>query len=80
MDQPDDDISLPELLYWVERASWMALVMCPIIWWLQGPSVSTDQFVVRTSLIVISAAVAAGFRIRAWWLKRHPPPTPAETN
>jgi len=69
--------SLDEFLYWTKRASWMALVITPVIWWLQGPSVSTDQFVVRTSLIVIAAAVALGFRVRAIWKKRRPPESPA---
>lgn len=65
-DEPTDDLDLEEVLGWAEFCAWSALVMTPIVWWLQGPSVSTDQFVVRTSLIVISAVVGVGLRVRAW--------------
>lgn len=66
----NDEIDLEEGLGWAEFCAWSALVMTPIIWWLQGPSVSTDQFVVRTSLVVISGVVAIGLRVRALVLKR----------
>lgn len=62
---PDDDISLTELRVWGEFGAWCAFVMAPIIWWLQGASVSTDQFVVRTGLIAISFLVGLGLRIWA---------------
>ena len=62
----DDELDLHEILGWAEFCAWAALVMTPIIWWLQGPSVSTDQFVVRTGLVVISATVAVG--LRGWTL------------
>ncbi len=65
-DRETDDIDVDELLGWAEFGSWSALVMTPIIWWLQGPSVSTDQFVVRTSLLVISAATGVVLRTRTW--------------
>ena len=63
--QGEDELRLNELLAWAEFCAWSALVMTPIIWSLQGPSVSTDQFVVRTSLIVVSALVGVGLRVRA---------------
>jgi hypothetical protein len=66
----NDDMSLEEGLGWAEFCAWSALVMTPIIWWLQGPSVSTDQYVVRTSLVVISAVAAIGLRIRKLVVKR----------
>lgn len=61
-----DSLEMDEVLYWAEFCAWSALVMTPIICWLQGPSVSTDQFVVRTGLVVISAGVATG--LRGWGL------------
>ena len=48
-----------------EFVAWSAFVMAPIIWCLQGPSVSTDQFLFRSSLIAASAVVAAGMRVMA---------------
>jgi hypothetical protein len=53
-----------------EQAAWAALIMTPVIWWLQGPSVSWDQFVVRTSVVVLSALLAVGLRTRAVVLGR----------
>jgi hypothetical protein len=69
-EEPADDLDVEEVLGWAEFCAWAALVMTPIIWWLQGPSVSTDQFVVRTALVVISAVVGTGLRIRAWVCRR----------
>ena len=63
-DQEAASLEISEILYWAEFCAWSALVMTPIIWWLQGPSVSTDQFVVRTGLVVISAC--AGVGLRGW--------------
>ena len=69
-DQKSDSLDVVEIRHWAEFCAWSALVMTPIIWWLQGPSVSTDQFVVRTGLIVISASVAIALRGQAL-LQRH---------
>lgn len=62
----EDELSVSEIRGWAEFSAWSALVMTPIIWWLQGPSVSTDQFVVRTGLVVLSFVVATGLRIWAY--------------
>jgi hypothetical protein len=65
LEASEDDISITELRVWDEFGAWCAVVMTPVIWWLQGPSVSTDQFVVRTGLIVISLLTGVGLRIWA---------------
>lgn len=65
LDGRDDEISVEEFLGWAEFCAWSALVMTPIIWWLQGESVSQDQFVVRCSLVVISAVAGVGLRAYA---------------
>jgi hypothetical protein len=54
------------ILGWIEFCAWAGLLMTPTIWWLQGPSVSTDQFVVRTVLVSLVATTGVGLRIRAW--------------
>jgi hypothetical protein len=61
-----DELTLAELLGWSEFCAWTALVIAPIIYWLQGESVSHDQFVVRTGLVALSAAGAIGLRGWAW--------------
>ena len=71
-EHPEDDLDPTEMRIWIEFGAWCAFVMAPIIWWLQGPSVSTDQFVVRTSLVVISFVVGVGMRI---WAIVQPYPT-----
>jgi GT2 family glycosyltransferase len=65
------DISIEELLYWGEFCAWCALVLVPLLWWFNGPSVSTDQFYVRSrsGLLVISAVTAIGLRLGKWWVR-----------
>ena len=59
----EEEIDVAEMVYWIEFGAWSAVVMTPMIWWLQGPSVSTDQFVMRTGLVVVSAVTAISLRI-----------------
>ena len=61
--------SSAELCASMEFGCWSALVMAPVIYWLQGPSVSIDQQVVRTALIVIAATGAICLRARALWCR-----------
>jgi hypothetical protein len=58
----DDDISLDELLPWLEFGCWTALVLAPILYYVNGPSVSSDQAVVRTGLVIVAALSAAMLR------------------
>ena len=64
-----EEIDIRELFGWAEFCAWSALVMTPIVWWLQGPSVSNDQFVVRTGMVVLSAVAAVGLRFWAIFSK-----------
>lgn len=56
-EQPVDPWSLAEF------CCWTAVFLAPILTWVNGPSVSTDQFVMRT--IVFSLAVCGAFSLRA---------------
>jgi hypothetical protein len=69
-DHSSNDWDPQEIVGWAEFCSWSALVMTPIIWWLQGPSVSTEQFVVRTALVVIAASASVVLRARVL-IRRH---------
>ncbi len=62
-DTPRDEIELGELLRWTEFSCWTAFALTPVIWWLQGPSVSKDQFVVRTALISLAGTGAIVLRL-----------------
>ena len=67
VDQSETDLNIPRLCGRVEVGCWTMLAMTPIIWWLQGPSVSTDQFAVRIGLVVVSAITGSGLRAWAWF-------------
>ena len=65
-----DDISLDELLPWLEFGCWTALVLAPFLYYVNGPSVSSDQAVVRTGLVIVAAVGAATLRFVNWRRKR----------
>ena len=58
----DEEITLEELLYWLEFGSWTTICLCPFLYYINGPSVSPDQAVVRTGLVVLSIVGAIGLR------------------
>lgn len=61
-----DDLSRAELLPWLEFGCWTALVLAPILYYVNGPSVSSDQAVVRTGLVIVAALGAALLRFVNW--------------
>lgn len=62
----EDDLSWAELLRWVEYGCWTALALFPMLYWVNGPTVSTDQYVMRTILIVVASVGAVGLRLWHW--------------
>lgn len=52
-----------EMRSWGEQLCWMVLAMTPVVWWLQGESVSNDQYAIRVTLLVLSAFGGITFRI-----------------
>ena len=58
----DEEISCAEIRYWIEFGSWTTLALAPFLYWVNGPAVSEDQFVVRTALVVLSGIGAVGLR------------------
>ncbi|MCL4205381.1 MAG: hypothetical protein KJ000_23105 [Pirellulaceae bacterium] len=66
----DAPLSNDELLGWIELACWTMLVLWPLLYWANGPAVSTDQLVMRTALLCASALAALALRIRRWCRKR----------
>lgn len=65
----NDELSLDELLPWLEFACWTALVLSPILYYVNGPSVSNDQALVRTGLVIVSAIGAIALRLVNWRLQ-----------
>ena len=68
--ETNDRIDVDGFLRWAETCAWAALVITPIIWGLQGESVSVDQFVARCTIVAISAAIGLLLRARAIFVAR----------
>jgi len=58
-------MSAAEIRGWAKFCCWTVLALAPFLYWMNGPSVSNDQFVVRTGLVVLSSLGAVGLRIFA---------------
>ena len=65
-DEPpgDEPLELEELLGWAEFACWTTLALAPFLYWVNGPAVSHDQFVVRSGLVTIVLVGAVSLRAR----------------
>jgi hypothetical protein len=62
----DRKLTPREIRGWAEFCCWTTLALAPLLYWVNGPAVSTDQFVTRTALIVIAAITAITLRLFAW--------------
>ena len=69
---PPDELTAAEILGWSEFACWTMLVLTPMLYYVNGPSVSTDQAVVRAALVVLSALGAVVLRVLNWRRARRP--------
>ncbi len=47
----------------IEFGCWVVLVLAPLLRLINGPAVSTDQFVVQVILVVAAAVGAIGLRV-----------------
>jgi hypothetical protein len=63
----DSDLNGKQLRDWLEIGSWTTLALAPFLYWVNGPAVSSDQFFVRTTLIVVAAVAAIALRLAAWF-------------
>lgn len=68
---PAEQLTTAEVLGWSEFACWTMLVLAPVLYYVNGPSVSTDQAVVRTALVVLSAMGAIVLRWINWRRSKH---------
>lgn len=62
-DVAEEELTTAEFLSWLEFGCWTMLVLAPLLYYVNGPSVSTDQFVVRTGLVVLSTLGAFALRL-----------------
>jgi hypothetical protein len=64
---PQRELTPKEVRGWAEFCCWTALALAPFLYWVNGPAVSRDQFVVRTALVSLAAIGAVGLRAYAWF-------------
>ena len=64
--QLEHELTTAEILGWAEFACWTALLLAPVLYYVNGPSVSTDQLVVRTVFVVLAACGAIVLRYLNW--------------
>jgi hypothetical protein len=58
--QPEEPVD-PWFL--AEFCCWTMVVLAPILTWVNGPAVSTDQYVVRVTVFVLALTGAIGIRV-----------------
>ena len=63
----DENANAPEQpvdpWFLAEFAAWTMAALAPLLTWVNGPAVSTDQYVVRTAVFVLALAAAIAMRI-----------------
>ncbi|HVA48853.1 MAG TPA: hypothetical protein VNH11_20975 [Pirellulales bacterium] len=64
--EQEHELTPREVRQWAEFCCWTTLALAPFLYWVNGPAVSTDQFVVRTALVALAAAGAGTLRLFAW--------------
>ncbi|HLN26332.1 MAG TPA: hypothetical protein VK395_01155 [Gemmataceae bacterium] len=71
-EQLDQRASLDAELSWqkvrsrLEFFSWTTLALVPFLYWINGPSVSADQAVVRVALVGSAVVGAISLRFYSW--------------
>jgi hypothetical protein len=73
-EKSDESLSPAEIVGWLEFGCWTMVVLSPFLYWVNGPAVSTDQFVVRTALVTLALTGGITIRVVKWFRgkKRHP--------
>jgi hypothetical protein len=55
-----------EILGWVELGCWTMVGLAPFLYWVNGPAVSTDQFVVPMGLVTVALVCGSAIRASKW--------------
>jgi hypothetical protein len=62
----DDTFQWREITPLLELACWFAVLLAPFLRWVNGPAVSSDQFVVQVSLVSLAIMGAISLRLYHW--------------
>jgi len=65
----DDELTWPEVIGWLEFGCWTTLALTPMLYFVNGPAVSTDQLVVRIGLVCVASLGAIALTGRRLFLK-----------
>jgi hypothetical protein len=57
--------TLRDALPAIEFCCWVVVFLAPFLRWVNGPAVTTDQFVVQCTLVSLALTGAVGLRIYA---------------
>jgi hypothetical protein len=58
-------VAAREVLGWVELGCWTMVGLAPLLYWVNGPAVSTDQLVVRSGLVGFALGGGLALRLAA---------------
>jgi hypothetical protein len=64
--EADGEVSRREIAPVIELGCCVVLLISPLIRWVNGPAVTTDQFVAQFSLVVLALFGAVGLRAHRW--------------
>ncbi len=68
-----EKLSWGQIMRTAELFCWFALFMIPLLYWISGAAVSTDQAWIRTSMIIVASVVvlsSATYRMWHRWQRR----------
>ncbi|MGI6416377.1 MAG: hypothetical protein ACOX1P_11970 [Thermoguttaceae bacterium] len=63
MNQPRKEPAPVDPWFLAEFSCWTMVVLAPILTWINGPSVSTDQFVVGTTVFCLALGDGIGLSV-----------------
>ena len=67
---PGGEIQFRDAAPALELICWTVIVLAPFLRWVNGPAVSTDQFVTQITVLCVAIGGALGLRIYNWRTRR----------
>jgi hypothetical protein len=67
-------------LWAVELGCWTMVALAPFLYWVNGPAVSTDQFVVRTAVVTLALVGGVAIRVYRWRQGKKAATTPEDAS
>ena len=64
-DESSGDIHFGDIAPAMEFVCWIVVLLAPLLRWIDGPSVTDDQFVVQIALFSLALLGAVGLRLYA---------------